>query len=310
MRAAILGATSQIAKDLILSFASQNNHELTLFSRRPEVVKHWLESVGLAGRYAAADFGSFIFEEHFDAIVNFVGVGNPMQTAVIGASIFDITLKYDGLAIEYVRQHPHCRYIFLSSGAAYGSIFEAPVDANTKATVAINNLASEDWYGVAKMHAECRHRSLAHLPIVDIRVFNYFSYSADIEARFLITDILRSIREGRVLQTSKENIFRDYIGPNEISQMIQRVFQAPICNAAIDCFTLEPIDKISMLVRMQSEFGLKYELVEHQTGLGATGRKLHYYSKSKKASDLFGYIPHATSLDIVIEQSRHILTSL
>lgn len=310
MRIAILGSTSQIAKDLILSFALQNNHELALFARRPEVVMQWLGSVGLAGRYAVADFSSFIMDHYFDAIINFVGVGNPVQTAVMGATILDVTLKYDGLAIEYVRQHPHCKYIFLSSGAAYGSIFEAPVDASTKATVAINNLASEDWYGVAKMHAECRHRSLAHLPIVDIRVFNYFSYSADIEARFLITDILRSIREGSVLQTSKENIFRDYIGPNEISQMIQRVFQAPIRNAAIDCFTLEPVDKISLLFRMQTEFGLKYVLVEQQTGLVSTGHKLHYYSNSKKASDLFGFIPEATSLDIVLQQSRRLLDSL
>jgi len=310
MRIAILGATSQIAKDLILSFASQNNHELTLFARSPEVVKHWMASVGLAGRYAAADFGTFSIKEHLDAIINFVGVGNPMQTAVMGASIFDITLKYDGLAIEYVRQHPHCRYIFLSSGAAYGSKFEAPVDANTKATAAINNLAAEDWYGVAKMHAECRHRSLAHLPIVDIRVFNYFSYSADIEARFLITDILRSIREGSVLQTSKENIFRDYIGPNEISQIIQRVFQSPFRNAAIDCFSLEPVDKISLISRMQTEFGLKYELVEQQTGLVATGHKLHYYSNSRKATDLFEYIPQSKSLDVVLQQSRSLLSRL
>ena len=39
----------------------------------------------------------------------------------MGASIFDVTLKYDEMALDYVRQHPDCRYIFLSSGAAYDS---------------------------------------------------------------------------------------------------------------------------------------------------------------------------------------------
>jgi nucleoside-diphosphate-sugar epimerase len=308
MRIAILGATSNIAQDLLESFGDKDGHEWVLFARRPETVRKWLDRLGLVQRHSIAEYANFGEDHQFDAIINFVGVGNPAQAIKMGASIMELTLQFDALALNYVGQHPHCRYIFLSSGAAYGSNFEEPVDETSNAVFAINNLAAQDWYGVAKMHAECRHPSLAHLPIVDIRVFNYFSYSADIEARFLITDILRSIREGSILQTSKENIFRDYIGPNEISQLIQRVFQAPIRNAAIDCFTLEPIDKISLLSRMQSEFGLKYELVEQQTGLVATGRKLHYYSNSRKASDLFEYTPQVTSLDVVLQQSRRLLS--
>ena len=120
MRIAIFGATSQIAKDLVLSFAAQSGHELVLYARRLEVVSRWLKSSGLAGQYAVADFAAFNADAHFDAILNFVGVGNPAQAAAMGASIFDVTLKYDEMALDYVRQHPNCRYIFLSSGAAYG----------------------------------------------------------------------------------------------------------------------------------------------------------------------------------------------
>jgi len=99
MRIAILGATSQIAKDLILSFAANSQHELALYARRPHAVEQWLSQAGLAQRYAAADFTAFTNHEHFDAILNFVGVGNPAQAAAMGASIFDVTLKYDELAL-------------------------------------------------------------------------------------------------------------------------------------------------------------------------------------------------------------------
>jgi len=68
MRIAILGATSQIAKDLILSFATQCDHELALFARRPEAVTQWLASVGLLDRYAVTDFSAFNADERFDAI--------------------------------------------------------------------------------------------------------------------------------------------------------------------------------------------------------------------------------------------------
>lgn len=251
-----------------------------------------------------------VLDDKFDAVINFVGCGNPALVGQLGNSILETTYEFDSLALNYVKRNVGCRYIFLSSGAVYGGGFATPADDQTRASFPINQLGSQDWYGVAKIYAETRHRALAELPIVDLRVFNYFSESSDIEARFLISDILRSIRARQVLQTSQENIVRDYIGPKEFMQLILRVLRAPPQNVAIDCFTQAPIDKISMLESMKKEFGLNYELVEQRTGLLATGNKLKYYSRSRKAADLFGYAPEATSLDVVLEQSRRLLSHL
>jgi hypothetical protein len=41
------------------------------------------------------------------------------------------------------------------------------------------------------LHAEAKHRALFNFSIVDVRVFNYFSHTQDMNARFLITDNLR-----------------------------------------------------------------------------------------------------------------------
>ncbi len=96
MKIAILGATSQIARDLIVSFSVEESKYLYLFARRPDEVTKWLVSVGLAGRYPADDFSQFARQE-FEAVINFVGVGNPAQAAAMGNSIFDITLRFDQL---------------------------------------------------------------------------------------------------------------------------------------------------------------------------------------------------------------------
>ena len=308
MRIAVLGATSQIAKDLVLSLSAQSNHELVLYARRPVVVKQWLASVCLVGRYAVADFTAFSADEHFDALLNFVGVGNPAQAAAMGASIFDVTLKYDEMALDYVRQHPQCRYIFLSSGAAYGSSFDEPVDANTKAVIAINNLQPQDWYAVAKLYAECRHRSLPHLAIFDIRVFNYFSRTLDISARFLITDILRAIRDKVVLKTSPDYIVRDFVTPSDFYKLVISLLAAPATTAAIDCYTLAPIDKRTLLAAMQDKFGLQYEITAANASVNATGCKPHYYSLNKRAAD-FGYEPALTSMEgILLEMAAMLVT--
>lgn len=309
MRIAILGATSQIAKDLILSFAEHSEHELVLYARRPEAVTQWMTDVHVSQRYEVADFAAFTTNEHFDAILNFVGVGNPAQAAAMGASIFDVTLRYDELALGYVRQHPTCRYIFLSSGAAYGSNFETPADANTKAVIDINHLQAQDWYGVAKLHAECRHRALAHLPIVDIRVFNYFSHTQDIEARFLITDIVRAIRDKTVLQTSSDYIVRDYLHPSDFCQLVSVMLAAPLdTNTAVDCYSLASIDKPTLLATMQEKFGLQFERSHGDSGINATGSKPNYYSLNRRAAD-FGYVPTMSSIEGICFETKRLPNS-
>lgn len=306
MRIAILGATSQIAKDLVLSFAAHSRDELVLYARRPEAVVQWLTDVHLVQHYAVAKFSAFNAGEHFDAILNFVGVGNPAQAAAMGASIFDVTLKYDELALDYLQQHPDCRYIFLSSGAAYGGGFSKPVDLHSTATVPINNLQPQDWYGIAKLYAECRHRSLHHLPIVDLRVFNYFSRTQDIEARFFITDILRAIRDKVVLKTSSDDIVRDYVHPSDFYQLVSVMLAAPAINTAIDCYSRGPIDKSNLLTAMQEKFGLQYQQADFAVGINATGSKPYYYSLNVRAAD-FGYQPRLTSLDGLLQEAAVVL---
>ena len=303
MRIGILGATSHIAKDLIASFSAKNDHELVLFARRPQIVGQWLARIGMVGRYSVSAIDSFGPEERFDAILNFVGVGNPAQANALGSAIFDVTLQYDGLALEYVRRHPACRYVFMSSGAAYGSSFDEPASDATKALVALNGLRSQDWYGVAKLHAECRHRSLSALPIVDLRIFNYFSHTQDISARFLVSDALRAIKSGEVLITSRDNIMRDYLGPNDFHQLVSLVLAGEPANDVVDCYTLAPIDKSSLLTALKDRFGLAYEVLDAPAGIDVTGLKRNYYSNNRKAATL-GYVPTKTSLENILDETE------
>lgn len=305
MRMAILGATSQIAKDLVMSFSRLDDYELTLFARRPEVVTQWLSDVGLSGRHAVADFSMLDVAEGFDAILNFVGVGNPAQAAAMGAAILDVTMTYDEMALKYVRQHPECRYLFLSSGAAYGSGFDAPADINTKASIAINDFRPQDWYGVAKLYAECRHRALPHLPIIDIRVFSYFSRTQDSSARFFTADILRAIRNKSVLRTSSDYIVRDFLHPADFHHLVNALLAAKADNAVVDCYTRAPVDKIELLAAMQENFGLRYEVTDEAVSVNATGNKPHYYSLNTRAAD-FGYQPTLTSLQGVVQEMHEL----
>jgi nucleoside-diphosphate-sugar epimerase len=304
MHIAILGATSQIAKDLIISFSVEADKRLYLFARRPDEVRLWLQSLGLAARYLVDDFAAFAQHE-FDAVMNFVGVGNPAQAVAMGNTIFDVTLRFDELVLDYLKTHPNCRYLFLSSGAAYGSNFAEPANHDTPARIDLNHLKPHDWYGMAKLHAECRHRAHPELAIIDIRVFNYFSHTQDMSARFLMTDILRAIRDNTVLQTSSDFMVRDYLHPSDFYGLVTALLNSPACNTAVDCYSLAPVDKPTLLATMQEKFGLHFE-INQSTSVNATGSKPHYYSQNQRAA-AFGYQPTKTSLQGIVQESMTLL---
>lgn len=303
MRIALLGATSHIARDLMLSFHQHSAHDLVLYARRPAAVAQWQATHGLAGRYPVADFAAFTVAEPFDAIVNCVGIGDPEKALAMGATILDITHQYDTLALDYVRQYPACRYIFLSSGAAYGTDFTQPVTEHSPATIPINHLQAQDWYSIAKLYAECRHRAQADWPIIDIRVFSYFSRTLDVNARFLLADILRAIRDKTVLQTSLVDVVRDYLSPDDCYRLIDAFLSAPPANDVVDSYSRAPISKTELLDLMHQNFGLQYSIVENHKALNATGLKKHYYSFNRTAGT-YGYQPQLSSADGILQQSE------
>lgn len=309
MHIAILGATSQIARDYVRNATAANTDVFSLYARRPDAVQQWVRRAGLDlnAIVEAGGFESFGQGDFYDVVINFVGVGDPAAAQRMGASILDITLEFDSLAIRYVKAHPSTRYLFLSSGAAYGSDFQQPATGQTRTGFDINHLQAQDWYGAAKFHAECRHRALADLSMVDVRVFSYFSRSQDLSSRFLISDMLRAIRDDTVMSTSADTLVRDFLHPADFARLVQALIHAPPTNTAVDAYTLAPTTKQELLKAMQQRFGLKYEPVQDFSVLNATGHKSHYYSLNRRAQE-FGYQPQLSSLEGVLMEASSILS--
>lgn len=309
MRIALLGATSQIARDLVGSFAHASHHDLALFARQPEAIAA-PQCLLDVGRCTVANLADFDPCQPYDAIINFVGVGTPRKTVAMGAFILDVTQRFDDVALAALRHNPRCRYLFLSSGAAYGSQFDQPASDYTVASFPINCLGAHDWYGIAKFYAECRHRAMADSHIVDIRVFNYFSRNQDISAGYLITDVVKALRSKQSLHTASTPMVRDYIGPQDFHQLVECILAAPASNMAVDCYTRAPIDKQEILSLMQQHFGLRYQVGPAPADVpSATGTKPHYYSLSRRAADL-GYEPTQSSADNLLEEANALLGAL
>ena len=301
MKIAILGATSQIAQDLILSFSKNQHYDFSLFGRNIELLEKWINSENLSEKYQVKEYSEFGNHQKYDMIINFVGIGDPAKAQIIGSDIFTVTEKYDDMALEYLKQNKKTKYIFLSSGAVYGGNYQEPVNKDTVAIIDINNLKSTDWYAISKLYAEAKHRSLSELSIIDVRVFNYFSHTQDMNARFLITDIVRAIKNKEVFKTSADNIMRDFISPPDFYCLIQAIIDYDSTNMVLDCYTKSSVSKFNLLNELKSGFGLEYEVEEDINIVNATGIKSNYYSLNKAAKSI-SYNPKNTSLEGIIQE--------
>lgn len=295
-RIALIGANSQISKDWIRSVALNDAFELLLFVRNVGAMNDWLAAAGLAGRYPVLTYAQYVDRPH-DVVINFVGVGDPSRAALMGADILDITLQFDSLVLGELKNNPRRRYIFISSGAVYGENFYHPVTNESSAVFSVNAIAPQSYYAIAKLHAEVRHRALANLAIIDLRVFNYFSRYQSLDSRFFIVDVINSIRSGSVFQTSADSMSRDFLHPSDFYELINCLLTAAPQNGVLDCYSAAPVEKLALLENMREHFSLDYEVVHSQTSqVNATGIKPYYFSKNKRAAE-FGYQPRYTSLE-------------
>lgn len=302
---AILGATSHIAKGLIYNFNMGGNYELFLFARSLERVQDFLRSIHYGKNISLKNFGE-LNDGKYDVIINCIGISSASDFKERISSYFRLTEQFDNLVLDYLDNHPDTLYINFSSGAAYGTDFSEPVNESTFSRWDINNITESDFYGIAKLNSEAKHRTLKHLKIVDLRIFSYFSRFINLKSKFLISEILSCVRNNKEFVTGPDNIVRDYIHPKDIFALIERCMEMEKNNDVFDVYSLKPVTKVEILDYFNKRYGLRYVIKNDLGVLSPTGTKCNYYSNSRKAQKI-GYLPRFTALKSIIQESEEIL---
>jgi nucleoside-diphosphate-sugar epimerase len=288
---AILGATGYIGRSLAREISSSAAEPLVLFARRPDA----LADAAWPGHVSIQPLDRFRAGE-FDIVVNAIGAGAPSKVAALGPDILGLTRIWDERVLETMGAETG--YVFLSSGAVYGSGFDRPVDEDSELSIPVNRLESVSAYGLAKLYAEAGHRIRADLAILDVRVFGYADISVPLASRFFLADLVRSVARRETLITSPDPMVRDYVGARELRALIDCWRAAKRPNAALDVYSRAPVDKQALLDLAASRYGLKIRMAE--TAQSPTGAKPVFASSFRAAADI-GYAPQRSSFDIVAE---------
>jgi nucleoside-diphosphate-sugar epimerase len=302
---AILGATGYIGKSLTYELSLNNEFDVFLFSRSKEKVTEFLKGIKGAEKFKAYSNDDFAAQS-YDVIINCTGIGIPSVLKKSPAAIFKVTEEMDDMAMDYIEKNPATLYINLSTGAVYSGGMENPITEASKCVLNINSLAPSDYYAIAKINSEAKHRAQPNLNIVDLRIFSFFSHFIDLDAHFLISDIIDCLKNKKTFETSAGDMSRDYVCPYDLLALIKSVINKGNINDFFDVYTLGPVSKFELLDFFKKEYGFEYKIKAESERASPTGNKNLYFSQNKKAEEILGFVPKHTSLSGIEEEMGRI----
>jgi nucleoside-diphosphate-sugar epimerase len=304
-RIAVLGATGHVGQVLAHRLAPEAA-DLVLVARDPVRARAVAQAAGREGSEVVT------FDDlpdiRVDAIVNCVGIGDPAALSSAGAAVYELTQHFDDACLGYLAAHPETACVNMSSGAVYGTGFEKPADDETVLEIAVNAIAADQHYSIAKAASEARHRALPGARIIDLRIFGLYSRYLDPGARYLANDLVRCVVERTVFRTDAADLARDFVHPDDLAALVLRCVSGDVGNAALDVTSRQPVTKSALLDAFAERFGLAWEVVEGSSPVGATGRKPRYYSVSRQARDI-GWEPRYSALESVLAEAGHVIAS-
>ena len=295
---AILGCTGHVGKNLIYYFGREERFELVLFSRDKKKIKKIVSENHFKNNFTLNNYEEFN-ESKFDVIINCIGISDPAKIESEEKMIMKLTEDFDQLILDYLKNNSDVKLINFSSGAVYGEEINSPINDTTPFS-----LNAHSQYAIAKIKSETRHRNLAEFNIIDLRLFSFFSRFMDLNSRFLISEIISSIKQNKKLITNEFDFYRDYIHPKDLFSLLKKCINKNPINDVFDLYSKKPIGKFELLNSLKDNFGLQYEIRPNSGFSSPTGFKKNYYSESRKAK-LLGYEPQYSSIETIVNEMKY-----
>ena len=155
--------------------------------------------------------------------------------------------------------------------------------------------------------SELKHRKLARLNIVDLRIFNYLQTTNLIDEGSFLGSVFSSIDKRLEFNTNSLEIYRDYINAELFYDAVESVLSPASLNRGFDLYSKAHTSKSDILTMLSREFGLRINLKDDVdfSNFNLTGIKKHYYSKNKDIGD-FGYSPNLSSLCMIKKEANRL----
>ena len=307
IKIAILGSTGHIGKNLTYYFGKEENYELFLFTRDDKSGTNISVECELKNNFSIRNYNEFN-DSKYDVVINCVGLSDPAKIESSQGKILETTETFDILTLEYLKNFSETKLINFSSGIVYGGNFSSPI---TKTILIDENFDGNEKdgrgeYALSKINSEIKHRMLKSLNIIDFRLFSFFSRFINLDAKFLMCEMISSIMQNKKFLTDETDIYRDYIHPKDLFSYVKKCICKDSLNDVFDLRSKKPIGKFELLNFLKEKYGLQYEIEPGVKSFNPTGFKRNYYSESRKVESL-GHKPEYSSMDTILDELSFII---
>ncbi len=300
-RIAILGATGHIGTALAHHYINRRDVTLDLYSRSPSTtLARFADLNEQAGVFHRPLASLDLFE--CDIVINALGAGDPRRVKEMGSEILTLTLHWEEMISRALQSNPAALYVFLSSGAVYGRLSGGPARIDAVASFHVNRRPCEDAYRLAKFMAEVQHRACPARRIVDIRIFGFASPFLDLAGKYFLSELFLALLDGQVFRTAPDDMTRDYVGAEEIAQLIDHCALQREINMAVDIYTSRPAGKFELLAQLE-KLGLRWTV---DPSIPSHPDRITYASAYDVANRV-GYRPHRTASEVVEDVARQLI---
>ena len=139
------------------------------------------------------------------------------------------------MTLNYLNNYPETKLINFSSGIVYGKKYDFPIIEKNQNTKKFKRIESE--YFLSKINSEKKHRKLKHLNIIDFRLFSFFSRYMNLNFKFFMSEVVKSLIENKILITNESDFFRDYIHPKDPFSFLKKCIEKNTINDAFDLYS-------------------------------------------------------------------------
>lgn len=295
LKVAVLGATGYIGRSLVhsLSIASV---DVTPVSRDISKAVSVFSEYNIVSPSAPINYDTFL-NKGFDVVVNVAGMGSPSKLKDNPEAVLYITEEMDRLLFNYLNLHQEAQVFNISSGVVYGFSSGKIITKDSLAVFSPNNISSVNFYSLAKLTSEAKHRAKPGFNIIDLRVYSFFSQFVDSKDKFLMSEIVDSLENNMELETNGEDIVRDFCNADQLIDIMNFLLEHGKRNDVFDVISKQPITKFELLDLLCKTRGLKY-IITNGDKSSVTGVKNTYCSDGERLKEL-GYKPTLDSLSII-----------
>ena len=278
-RISILGANSQIAKSLIPLF--KKNFLIDLYSRKKIIFKD--------KNITTYKFNEFPQNKNIVAVINCAGPGDP-KVHRNKKNIFKIFDTIDNNILRYIEDNQKIKYINISTG----------VVLNIKKMSNILTKNNFDYVNT-KLYLERKHRLLKNLKIYDLRIFGFFSRYISLNAGFFLSQVLKSLKNDKILLVDSVNNSRDYIGGYDLYKFIKKLINKNFSNSAFNLLSKKKASKFDILKFYKKKYKLKFIIYNKKNSSKSNSKSL-INSNIKKS---IHFKPKYDSFKLIKEETKH-----